>query len=102
MHTLEAEDAWEVGFCLEHLTQEGKPYQGPGRTRPEHRCLVFLSLGAGGQGKGGLSLQDLSLHLKIMPGTSLVVQGLRICTPMRGTWVRPLVQEDPTFQQQSD
>ena len=27
---------------------------------------------------------------------SLVVQWLRICLPMRGTWVRALVQEDPT------
>ena len=82
MHALEAEEAWEVGFCLEHLTQEGKPYQGPGRTCPEHKRLVSLSLGAGGQGKGVLS----RLHLKVMPGTLLVVQGLRICTPIRGTW----------------
>ena len=26
----------------------------------------------------------------------LVVQWLRICLPMQGTWVRFLVQEDPT------
>ena len=29
-------------------------------------------------------------------GTSLVVQWLRICLPMKGTWVWALVQEDPT------
>ena len=31
-------------------------------------------------------------------GTSLVVQELRICLPMWGTQVRPLVWEDPTCQ----
>ena len=37
------------------------------------------------------------LYLKhINPGTSLVVQGLRIRLPMQGTWVRALVQEDST------
>ena len=34
--------------------------------------------------------------LKPQWGTSLVVQWLRICLPMQGTWVRSLVQEDPT------
>ena len=29
-------------------------------------------------------------------GASLVAQWLRICLPMQGTWVRALVQEDPT------
>ena len=29
-------------------------------------------------------------------GTSLVAQWLRICLPMQGTQVQPLVQEDPT------
>ena len=29
-------------------------------------------------------------------GTSLVAQWLRVCLPMQGTWVRALVQEDPT------
>ena len=29
-------------------------------------------------------------------GTSLVAQWLRIGLPMQGTWVRPLVREDPT------
>ena len=28
--------------------------------------------------------------------TSLVVQWLRICLPMQGTWVQSLVREDPT------
>ena len=31
-----------------------------------------------------------------MRGTSLVAQWLRIHLPMQGTWVRALVQEDPT------
>ena len=31
-------------------------------------------------------------------GTSLVAQWLRICLPVQGTRVRPLVQEDPTCQ----
>ena len=31
VHALGAEEAWEVGFCLEDLTQEGKPYH---RARP--------------------------------------------------------------------
>ena len=35
--------------------------------------------------------------LKIIKlGTSLVVQWLRICLTMQGTWVRALVWEDPT------
>ena len=29
-------------------------------------------------------------------GTSLVVQRLRICLPLQGTWVQSLVQEDST------
>ena len=29
-------------------------------------------------------------------GTSLVVQWLRICLPIQGTWVQSLVWEDPT------
>ena len=33
---------------------------------------------------------------KTIGRTSLVVQGLRIRLPMQGTWVRALVQEDPT------
>ena len=31
-------------------------------------------------------------------GTSLVLQWLRVCLPMQGTWVRSLVWEDPTWQ----
>ena len=34
--------------------------------------------------------------LKRKDGASLVAQWLRICLPMRGTWVRALVWEDPT------
>ena len=30
------------------------------------------------------------------PGVSLVVQWLRICLAIQGTWVQSLVQEDPT------
>ena len=29
-------------------------------------------------------------------GASLVAQWLRVCLPMKGTWVRALVWEDPT------
>ena len=36
------------------------------------------------------------MRIKTHPGTSLVVQWLRICLPMQGTRVRALVQEDPT------
>ena len=32
-----------------------------------------------------------------MDRASLVVQWLRICLPMQGTWVQALVCEDPTF-----
>ena len=35
-------------------------------------------------------------HLKSRARTSLVVQWLRIRLPMQGTWVRSLVEEDPT------
>ena len=34
--------------------------------------------------------------IKIANRASLVVQWLRICLPMQGTWVRALVWEDPT------
>ena len=37
-----------------------------------------------------------SLHLENARKTSLVVQWLRVCLLMRGTWVRSLVQEDST------
>ena len=40
-----------------------------------------------------LTLENLTLEN--LTGTSLVVQWLRICLPMQGTWVRSLVQEDP-------
>ena len=35
-------------------------------------------------------------HLKALWGISLVLQWLRICLPMQGTWVWSLVWEDPT------
>ena len=35
-------------------------------------------------------------NLKVNGGASLVAQWLRIYLPMQGTWVRALVQEDPT------
>ena len=34
--------------------------------------------------------------IKVIMGTSLVAQGLRICLSVQGTWVRFLVWEDPT------
>ena len=36
-----------------------------------------------------------SLKIPCSP-TSLVVQWVRICLPMQDTWVRSLIQEDPT------
>ena len=33
---------------------------------------------------------------KVKDRASLVAQWQRICLPMQGTWVRSLVQEDPT------
>ena len=39
---------------------------------------------------------SLNSPLEDRLGTSLMVQWLRICLPMQGTWVRSLVQEDPT------
>ena len=38
----------------------------------------------------------LFFHFKKWGWASLVVQWLRICLPMQGTWVRALVWEDPT------
>ena len=39
----------------------------------------------------------LLIHVNVLPvRTSLVAQWLRIRLPMQGTWVRALVQEDPT------
>ena len=43
-----------------------------------------------------MSLELEKQHLKEIVGTSLVAQWLRIHLPMQGTWVRALVQEDPT------
>ena len=43
------------------------------------------------------SLRDLWDNIKTTNiGASLVVQWLRICLPMQGTWVRALVWEEPT------
>ena len=38
----------------------------------------------------------MHIYKYIYVGTSLVVQWLRVCLPVRGTWVQSLVQEDPT------
>lgn len=38
-----------------------------------------------------------SLHKKTLTETSLVIRQIRICLPMQGTWVQPLVWEDSTF-----
>ena len=38
----------------------------------------------------------MAIIKKSTNGASLVVQWLRICLPMQGTWVRALVWEDPT------
>ena len=42
-----------------------------------------------------------SLQQKSDTGTSLVVQWLRICLPVQGTWVWSLVWEDPTCNEAS-
>ena len=40
------------------------------------------------EAEGGLLLTPtFPLIIKLQPGTSLVVQWLRICLPMQGTWV---------------
>ena len=39
------------------------------------------------------------ITLRPRPGTSLVVQQLRVCLPMQGTQARSLVQEDSTCQE---
>ena len=44
--------------------------------------------------------ERLLLFSKIKLGASLVVHWLRICLPVQGTWVRFLVQEDPTCLRQ--
>ena len=44
----------------------------------------------------GLNLTQNLLYKKLMHRASLVVQWLRICLLMQGTWVRALVWEDPT------
>ena len=43
-----------------------------------------------------------SLHLENALKTSLVVQWLRVCLLMQGTWVRSLIQEDPTGHGETD
>ena len=48
---------------------------------------ILATLGSAGQGQG---------YCRTGLRTSLVAQWLRIHLPMQGTWVRALVQEDPT------
>ena len=42
---------------------------------------------------------SIKLFLKYMQGASLVAEWLGIRLQMQGTWVRALVQEDPTCRQ---
>ena len=42
------------------------------------------------------TMQKQHSEFSSITGTSLVAQWLRIRLPMQGTWVRALVQEDPT------
>ena len=44
----------------------------------------------------GLECREGEVVLKLVLGTSLVAQWLRIHLPMQGTRVQGLVQEDPT------
>ena len=57
-----------------------------------NKCNQEISNLAGALGKGYVQ----PFHLKIVIGTSLVAQWLRIHLPMQGTWVRSLLREDPT------
>ena len=57
------------------------------------------ALHVSGQGICGKSLYPLlniAVNLKLLYGTSLVAQWLRIRLPMQGTRLQALVQEDPT------
>ena len=38
------------------------------------------------------------MHKSAQSRASLVVQWLRICLPMQGTWVRALLREDPVWR----
>ena len=55
-------------------------------------CFLWVLNFFQGTLTGSISL----LKVKHISRTSLVAQWLRICLPMQGTWVRALVQEDPT------
>ena len=46
--------------------------------------------------RGGKKATLNSIKFNYTLGASLVVQWLRIHLPMQGTWIRALVQEDPT------
>ena len=48
------------------------------------------------EGNRSPKMHIVLFHLYKIARTSLVVQWLRICLLMQGTWVRALVQEDPT------
>ena len=81
---------------LGHICTEGRPCENTGR-----RCHLQAK-------DGGLWRNQPCQHLDLrLVGsnfcylnhpfwTSLVVQWLRICLPIQGTRVRPLVREDPT------
>ena len=43
-----------------------------------------------------ISEKKTSSTKEVRSRASLVAQWLRICLPVQGTWVRALVQEDPT------
>ena len=60
----------------------------------------MVTRGKGGWGRGidwefGIDMYTL-LYFKLITRASLVAQWLRICLSMQGTWLRALVQEDPT------
>ena len=58
-------------------------------------CLIHLSF-VFAFTVGGKKESLIATNKKKQSGASLVVQWLRICLPVQGTRVRPLVWEDPT------
>ena len=67
-------------------------------------CVLPITASEVSVGSSFLHFMKLKLSLesdicqKLWVGASLVVQWLRICLAMQGTWVWSLVQEDPTYR----
>ena len=95
-------------WSLNTISQESRPFEERADSTPWNRKYTwqtwnFLNqqsrkLWTTEEASKGQASQDriISVSIRMIPGTSLVAQWLRICLPMQGTWVRALVQEDPT------